>query len=314
MKQLINILLIVLFSVSIGLSAESVLVSKKVDSPLKVDGIVESVWDGIDGIEVEVSKMPEAITLKNRELQDGKWLTLWNKDSQQENTVVTLKSAHTETEIFFLAEWPDKTNDNEHKTYHWDKEKEEYVSGKEREDRFVFTFSISGDFEACMISSNEQTNDVWHWKAFRTNHVGIAHDKSHIITLTKPAMIAGKHFLPDGKPVYILRPSDGGSSPYKMISHFNGKEFDELEYMGADDIPAYEVFIPDNQDAADVKAKGVWNDAKWTLEAGRRLKTGFEETDVQFELNSEVPMAIATFDHSGDNLHLLSEKIILKVE
>jgi len=51
--------------------------------------------------------------------------------------------------------------------------------------------------------------------------------------------------------------------------------------------------------AADVRAKGVWRDGRWTVELQRRLFTGHDD-DTRFEPARRYKMAISTHDRSGD--------------
>lgn len=51
--------------------------------------------------------------------------------------------------------------------------------------------------------------------------------------------------------------------------------------------------------AADVRAKGVWRDGRWTLELERKLSTGHPD-DAAFAPGRAIKMAAATFDRTGD--------------
>jgi hypothetical protein len=69
--------------------------------------------------------------------------------------------------------------------------------------------------------------------------------------------------------------------------------------------------VPENQDAADVKAKGVWHSGFWTVEAGRDLDTGHVDTDTVFDPAKDIEMAIAVFNQVGDHFHAVSKSIKL---
>ena len=88
---------------------------------------------------------------------------------------MTIRSVHTDTQIFFLASWEDSTESVSHKTWVWNADNETYDQGDDREDMFALAFEHTGPFDADMLAGIEAVWDVWHWKAFRTNPAGIRH-------------------------------------------------------------------------------------------------------------------------------------------
>lgn len=216
---------------------------------------------------------------------------------------------YTEDSIFFLARWQDGTRDDQHKPWKWegDKKTGEYIAGKEAEDRLAFMFPVKGAFTANMLSDNEAVVDVWQWKAARTNPAGIIHDKSHIYAKTAPKGTSSLHYTAAGNEIYVSRPDDGGVSPYKS------NKIDPFIYQG-DVVAQYIPFVPEDADAADVKAKGVWQDGAWTVETGRKLNTGNLETDSVFDPAKGSEMAIAVFNSTGDHFHAVSQPINIVFE
>lgn len=93
---------------------------------------------------------------------------------------VEVRAATHGDNIYFLVQWPDTTKDASHKTLHWDAKEDGYVEGKDREDRLAMYFDMGGDFQFCMLAGTEYKADVWHWKAYRSQSAGVAHDKMHI--------------------------------------------------------------------------------------------------------------------------------------
>ena len=205
---------------------------------------------------------------------------------------VDLRAVTHGENIYFLAEWPDKTKDAEHKTLQWDKEKDGYVETKVREDRFVLRFDMGGDFEVCMLSGTAYKVDVWHWKAYRSQTVGVAHDKSHTFS-TKEIPLAKKHKSLSGKDVWVARPSDAGDSLYK-----SQRPIDNI----GDRVPRYLPNKAAKGSVVDVKSAAVWADGKWTLELCRKLDTGNDD-DVKFEKGKTYRSGLAAFDHTGDDHH-----------
>ncbi len=96
-----------------------------------------------------------------------------------------LRAAVNGDMIYILAQWPDATKDVTHKTLTWNKEKDGYEEGKDREDRMALNFPISGDFTACMLSGKSFVSDVWHWKSVRSQAAGLAEDQSNIFSVDK---------------------------------------------------------------------------------------------------------------------------------
>jgi len=271
---------------------------KKLAAAPTVDGVAEDVWKGIPALTVKVDRVPEAIVQINKEKQKGKYAKHWSSTDYTTVSEVELKAAYTGDSIFFLARWKDATKDDQHKPWKWEGTKDagEYKAGKEAEDRLAMHFPIKGDFVTCMVDPADSTSDVWQWKAARTNGAGIIHDKTDVYSKSEPKGAFSTHYAVDGTTVYLLRPDDGGVAPYKT------NKIDPFVYQG-DVVPQYVPFVPDNPDAADVKAKGVWADGYWTLEIGRKLDTGHPDTDTVFDVAKGFEMALAAFDHASDHFH-----------
>ena len=208
-----------------------------------------------------------------------------------------LRAAVNGDMIYILAQWPDSTKDDTHKTLTWNKEKDGYEEGKDREDRLALNFPISGDFTACMLSGKTFVSDVWHWKAYRSQVVGVAEDQSNILSGDKLEK-ANEHPTRDGKKIWVARPSDSG--PDLVTSQ---KPIDNIGDVVPQYLPAKEV----SGSKADIKSAAVWADGKWTLEMSRRLDTGNSKEDTAFEHGKTYAAGAAVFDHTGDDHHSFGE-------
>jgi hypothetical protein len=206
------------------------------------------------------------------------------------STRATVRSVHTDTHIYFLVSWEDATEDISHKSWVWNAEKKAYQEGPDREDMFSFGFEHTGDFTADMLSPVDSVWEIWHWKAFRTNPQGYAMDKTHRYARSKPEGRANPHKARDGSEVWISRPEDVGDTVEK-------KQTAPSTYQG-ERLPQYVPGAPRGS-AADVRAKGVWANGRWTLEFERRLDTGNPD-DTAFDLARSYKMALATFDRTGE--------------
>ena len=205
---------------------------------------------------------------------------------------VELKAGVAGDNFCIAAKWPDDSEDNQHKPYVWDDAAGKYVAGSQREDRFAIQFAMEGDYDTNWMSGNEFTADTWHWKAARSNPAGLAHDKSTKVSQTKMKK-SYSGTAENGSTIYIRRPSDAGDKLYKTKRYATKAEAVMPKYILAEN-PQGSI--------ADVKAKGVWKDGYWTLEACRSLNTGNAD-DVVFTPGQAVKGGIAIFDKSGDADH-----------
>lgn len=202
--------------------------------------------------------------------------------------------------IYILAQWPDATKDDTHKTLTWSKEKDAYEEGKDREDRLALNFPISGDFTTCMLSGKAFVADVWHWKAYRSQSVGLVEDQSNILSFDKLEK-AKEHPTKDGKKIWLARPSDPG--PDLVTSQ---KPIDKT----ADTIPQYLPAKEVSGSKADIKSAAVWADGKWTLEMARKLDTGNSKEDTAFAHGKSYAAGAAVYDHTGDDHHSIGDWIL----
>ena len=213
---------------------------------------------------------------------------------------VILKSVRTASHIYFLVSWADTTRDATHKTWVWNAEKKAYEQGSDREDVLALAFEHTGTFNADMLSGVEAVWDVWQWKAARTDPAGHAMDKTHRFGKAKPAGKAKSFPARDGSTIWIARPEDDGASSQESRPA-------PKEHKG-DRVPKYVAGTPSGS-AADVRAKGVWKDGRWTVEFARKLSTGHADDAV---LDGKTyRMGLAVFDRAEHVHHSRSEVIEL---
>jgi hypothetical protein len=219
---------------------------------------------------------------------------------KNDSVPVTIRCVHTDSHVYFAMTWEDTTHSVSHKTWTWDTKQKAYKQGEDREDVFALAFEHTGQFDTDMLAGVEAVWDVWHWKAFRTNPQGYAMDKTHHYRLDKPDGKVKSYKANSGSTIWIARPQDAGDSAEKKQSPPKDKK--------GDSIPQY---VPGNPSgsAADVRAKGVWTDGRWTLEMGRRLDTDHID-DTAFNLKRSYKMGVASFDHT-ENVHNASGLIEL---
>jgi hypothetical protein len=211
---------------------------------------------------------------------------------------VQFKAGRFGDTVYFYARWRDSEEDRVHKPYVWDKEKERYVRGQKKEDRFAMQFAMDGEYTTDWYAAEYFKADMWHWKAHRSDLVGVAHDKMTVID-RRPLMRAAQLRDPQGGIAYVLRPGDSGVQPYSTMRHRRYKK---------DEMPKYRLNHNVSGSVADVKAKGRWSDGYWVLELSRKLDTGHED-DAVFKLGESLKGGIGIFDRSAVLDHVVSETL-----
>jgi hypothetical protein len=259
-------------------------------------------------------------------------------------TTVAMKALYDDQNIYFLVRWLDESKTESvlingwvYRNGKWEKYLDP-VTGRAEEDRFgvqweigkVEGFATMGCLALCHPGKTEwkepglrmhtknpgERTDEWHWKAGRSNPLGVIHDKYIDNTVDPEDVEAGHHG--DGKgfysrnrnkektgPVYIeANPLDDRDAMFMFKGEINAGE--------AAPIASFPGGIPDGTivpgrildeskavgDVADPKVKGVFKDGYWTLEIKRALKTGSDK-DVQFDPAGKYNFAVAVFDNSG---------------
>ncbi|MCK5506277.1 MAG: hypothetical protein KAJ10_14020 [Thermodesulfovibrionia bacterium] len=222
---------------------------------------------------------------------DAKAITVSDKRAKVD---VKLKAVYTNDMVFFLVQYQDTSEDRLHKPWIWDKELNVYKTGNLREDSFTFKWNMEKEtVDLSNFSDNDYTADVWYWKAHRTNPVGYADDKSHILA-SEPGRKAKEITSKSGKKRYLMRLEDEGSPTQKNRVL--------TEYQG--DFQGHYIYVTPDGSRADVLAKGDWKDRNWIIEFGRKLNTGHPD-DIQFNPASDkkYQFGISIFGLHGDNIN-----------
>ena len=76
-------------------------------------------------------------------------------------------------EIYIFMQWDDATKDDQHKPFIWNSAQNKYVAGEQREDRLALQFEMDGEYTVNWLSGNSFEADTWHWKAARSNPIGL---------------------------------------------------------------------------------------------------------------------------------------------
>lgn len=216
-------------------------------------------------------------------------VTTLDYSSQRE---ITLQSVYTGDMVFFLVTFPDKTASETHKTWVWDAKEDIYREGPDREDVFLFKWSMSGNAVSMVLREPEPHRaDIWFWKAYRSNPAGYADDKWQAFTY-EPSESARSIQSPKYGTLYFLRQGDTGEPAYEEKYYY--------EYQG-DTISKYQPRQPTGS-RGDVRAKGKWREGQWTIELSRKLDTGSDD-DVQFVPGRAFLFGVACYAIAYDTPH-----------
>lgn len=270
---------------------------------------------------------------------DGKPDKIWNKvrpltmklvDGEQGDVNVSAKALYTDTDLYLLFRWKDKTF-SANRVYEFTGT--EWKKREGNEDRLGIIWDINDnitDFKqkGCSILCHDQgeymkTNapgqagDVWHWKAQRSNPVGYADDQVLLdVKKQKGDEITGR--------VSDKKESGGYSSNWDKEANWPKYAFKDKSKSGSMLIKAEAVKISKDTSFAkgtflprevlerprgsrgDISAKGIWKKGTWTLEIKRALKTGHSD-DVQFDTSKKYHFAMSVFDNDHGGAHAMSE-------
>jgi len=121
---------------------------------------------------------------------------------------ITIKAVYTDTEFFVQVSFPDKDESRTHKSWIWNKGREIYTVGHDREDIIIFKWNMDSDpVDLSIVADNPHHADIWYWKACRTDATGYADDKSHLLSQTEE-QDSTKIISKSGKTMYLFRKSD----------------------------------------------------------------------------------------------------------
>ncbi len=254
-----------------------------------------------------------------RPLIDGVVDAAWD-DAQSITTLrgAELKALYDDTNIYLLAKWVDGHNlmggtagptESIDKNL-WSHDGETW-SKSGNEDRFAFLWDAGATHGASCgnychsdgsMATNDGNADVWHWKAVRSNPLGLSDDKwwSNAGRGSDASTVGAYHdnvnVGGDG-PLYSGPITDGH---FIIIAEGGSTNDLETDINTANPYPGYYLDANAQGSRWDVKSVGKFDTqaGTWTVEFQRALDTGNSD-DVAFTHNSEINFATATFDNTG---------------
>lgn len=232
-----------------------------------------------------------------------------------------IKALYTDQDLYMRVRWADSSEDRLHHPWVWDGKSKQYVAGPQVEDSLLLSFEAGCEWFPSFLSGYAFDFDAWHWMAGRTDPVARALDLSGSVKDVK---------LPGNTP-YVSRNNedewnlrftdrkDGNlhNSWYELDRQYMRWPLMDTVYYGerldgsrgpvlsrrlpppsspVEFAPQYEAFELQGN-AADVHAKGHWENGFWTVELRRkRITAGGTAWDVQF--NRLTQFSIHLFDHT----------------
>jgi hypothetical protein len=237
---------------------------------------------------------------------------------------VTLNAMDDGFYFYLAATWADDTESIAKKQWFYDGST---WTQSENEDRFGIIFDMGlNDPEGpscatmCHGDGLMRTNygfvDVWHWKAYRSNPMGVADDKRwatddrHSDDGTSSYSDNGPdasdlpEFMAVGDPgvnvdFIVEAASLGNFDPYSVMSSTSAEAtaFDQgAVFSNGDVIPGY-VLRTSSGDRGNVMAAGKWNNGVWTVEF-RRVNSG-SDYDFAVPSGGTVDFTHEIFDNTG---------------
>lgn len=276
---------------------------------------------------------------------DGRPDAVWDKapavrvtlgEGSQGRVEVSLRALHTDTHLFLLVEWPDKT---ESLNRSYELTPSGWKPARGREDRLNIAWSIGDsvkDFPArgCQSLCHKtegvmRTNgpderiDLWYWMAQRTNPVSAADNwvMTHEVSVVDGAKTGRRPDVPAGGP-FEQNWSDAARRP-NLTSRSGVKPGPVLLKKDAIEIPARarfktgdrlprEVLAPPSGPRAAIEARGIWERGRWTVELKRALATGSAD-DVQLTGPGPFHFAISIHDDDDKDGHAQMGRDVLRL-
>lgn len=251
---------------------------------------------------------------------------------------VTVKSFYNDTDIYFLFEWADSTENKISKV--WEFNGQTWQQGLEQDklavlwdkSNSVAYFDIKGCGAVChteesdkdlwfmATNSRREKTDFWFWMAGISNIYGRADDRALDDTVdledpkaaTRRADKGDRGFDKNGykgavEKIAPVRPTkkyllgyNFESDPYPLASQMD--DITSYKVFKAGDKVAYIYFYgPPTESRGDIRAKGIWKNGRWTLEMRRKLNTGNRD-DMVFTPDFWRPVyymyGLAVFNHT----------------
>ncbi len=269
--------------------------AKKTDTPITIDGIPDVQWGMVDGI-TSVS----GITVKF--LYDDTYLYSYAKwvDGHREypsGAVGSSKSEFRRQWNYDGTTWTRSTNDEDRLAFAW-----------KMDDNLGASCGRTCHDAKPIHATNNTKMDVWHWRAQRSNPLGLMDDQYWDATGRKSDVVTSGSFGVDnitGTLPTMMGP-DAASNLNPWLLQTTAIPFVNSGFIAGSKLPGYIInnaTVPAVVGSrGDITAKAVYDNATgtWTLEIKRLLNTGNADDFVaNVAIGNE--FTIAKFDNVGSD-------------
>ena len=257
-------------------------------------------------------------------------------EGSQGSVEVTLRALRSDTHLFLLLQWADKT---ESLGRAWEYGAGGWKPARGLEDRLNIAWSIGGsvrDFAAqgCQglchktegvmrTTASGERVDLWYWMAQRTNALGVADNWA---MTHEPALVDGQKTgrrpdAPEGgpfepnwneaarRPRFAFKP---GVKPGPVLLRKDAVEIPAAARFKAGDRLPREVLSPPTGPRAGIEARGVWERGRWTVEIKRALATGSPD-DVQLTGPGPFYFGVSIHDDAQKDEHAQMGRDVLRL-
>jgi hypothetical protein len=237
-----------------------------------------------------------------------------------------IKAVYTDEEVFIRVRWADPTEDREHHPWVWDSKAARYVEGAQVEDSVMLSFEAGCEWTPSLLGGYIYDFDAWHWMAARSDPLGQAVDlygnvqdrelsdtnfrpynsrvteDDWILKFTENQDVELHAdwnevdrvymLLPVTKKLWVRAVPDGGGQAPAFVESTAAPE--PATENPARVVPQYSP-VKLTGGAAEVAAKGQWEDGYWTVEF-RRLRHTPAEHIYDTIFNRMVQFSVQVFD------------------
>lgn len=276
---------------------------------------------------------------------DGRQDAVWDKglpvrftvgEGSQGTVEVTLWALRTESHLYLLVHWPDRT---ESLNRAFELTERGWRPARGREDRLNIAWEMAGsvpEFAArgCALLCHKTEGvmrttgpaeriDLWYWMAQRTNPLGVMDDwvMAHEPASVEGARTGRRPDAPAGgpyesnwdearrRPRYMARP---GTRSGSALLRTEAVEVPATARFRVGDRLPREVLAPPAGPRAGIEARGRWQGGAWTVEIRRRLATG-DPDDVQFTGPGPYLFAVSIHDDAEKDEHAQMGRDVLRL-
>ncbi len=216
---------------------------------------------------------------------------------------VRVRGVWVEDRIFLLVRWEDPTRDALYRPWVWDPAEGTYRQNDQADDGLAVALYPSDVKDPCMLTGRDLEADLWIWRAFWSEISGLASDARLQISRVRMPR-SNPYPARDGSgQVWIREALDTGASGWSF--------FIPVEFQGSV-VPSYKPSRAAGS-RADVRARGRWEEGRWTVELSRRLDTGHDDDRV-LRPGERVPVALGVYDRGERGQHSTSGLIYIRLD